>query len=70
MDETTLSFLFLVVGMFLLWAGAYAVRHSGRSPESPAAGWMSTPVRRRIGGVIAIAWSLIFMALAFFLPRP
>jgi hypothetical protein len=39
-------------GLFFLVAGIWSVLHAERRPETPAAGWLSYPSGRRVGGAL------------------
>ncbi len=43
-----------LVGVFFLAVGYWGFTHAARSPESPAAGWMSFPAGRRVGGLLTM----------------
>jgi hypothetical protein len=49
-----MSLIGMLAGLWFATMGWYALTHADRSPESGAAHWMSTPSRRRTGGVVTI----------------
>jgi hypothetical protein len=68
-SDQAMSAIALLLALFFLWAGAYALTRSSEGPETPSGGWMSTPARRRVGGGIALAWACALIVLAFALGR-